>query len=151
MAIEHRGGVGGLAGGSIKRGWAVTHAGNQHHLEPRVYQPLVNTLGSTRRGCGGWLQGRPAAALPNKNQLFGGHTSQAVNFQVEPADLSWAYANPKMGLRIRPIASRLVATYYTPEVTHVKFHWRIYLKSHWLIPVKFHWESDNPLDSTIEQ
>ena len=39
----------------------------------------------------------------------------------------------------------------TPEISKVKFHWKMPLKIHWTIPVKIHWKSDNPLENTTDK
>ena len=38
------------------------------------------------------------------------------------------------------------ANYYTPEITKVKFHWKLQLTIFWTTPVKIHWKHDNPLE-----
>ena len=40
---------------------------------------------------------------------------------------------------------------YTPDVTKVRFHWKMPLKIHWICPVQIHWESDNPLEHTTDK
>ena len=40
---------------------------------------------------------------------------------------------------------------YTPEITKVKFHWKMPREIHWTIPIKTHWRSDNPLGNTTEK
>ena len=44
----------------------------------------------------------------------------------------------------------LRATYYTPELTDVKFHWNALANVHWTIPVKVHRKSDSPLENATD-
>ena len=39
-------------------------------------------------------------------------------------------------------------TYYTPEITKVKFHRKMPLNIHWTTAVTIHWESEHPLEHT---